>query len=121
MVRWWAAAVWIGNRMATATRWNPLQSAGGRKRRYLSQGQLGKQGLQPDSLQAWVGQEAKESARFDWSAGMLHFGDQGDKEIALRSGAQDVFSLAFQLGLKGGQLGTAPLQITTGKRSTNIR
>ena len=102
-----------GHRYTLEIRFNPLV---GGNRRYLSQGQLGKQGLQPDSLQAWVGQEAKESAHFDWSAGMLHFGDQGDKEIALRSGAQDVFSLAFQLGLKGGQLGTAPLQITTGKK-----
>ncbi|QBJ78655.1 DUF3108 domain-containing protein [Aquitalea sp. USM4] len=102
-----------GHRYTLEIRFNPLV---GGNRRYLSQGQLGKQGLQPDSLQAWVGQDAKESARFDWSAGMLHFGDQGDKEVALRSGAQDVFSLAFQLGLKGGQLGTAPLQITTGKK-----
>jgi hypothetical protein len=94
-------------------RFNPVI---GGNRRYLSQGQLNQHGLQPDSLQAWVGHEAKESARFDWAGGMLHFGDQGDKEIALRAGAQDVFSLAFQLGLKGGQLGSAPLQITTGKK-----
>lgn len=94
-------------------RFNPII---GGNRRYLSQGQLNQHGLQPDSLQAWVGQEAKESARFDWAGGTLHFGDQGDKEIALRAGAQDVFSLAFQLGLKGGQLGSAPLQITTGKK-----
>lgn len=94
-------------------RFNPVI---GGNRRYLSQGQLNQHGLQPDSLQAWVGQEAKESARFDWAGGTLHFGDQGDKEIALRAGAQDVFSLAFQLGLKGGQLGSAPLQITTGKK-----
>lgn len=94
-------------------RFNPVI---GGNRRYLSQGQLNQHGLQPDSLQAWVGHEAKESARFDWAGGTLHFGDQGDKEIALRAGAQDVFSLAFQLGLKGGQLGSAPLQITTGKK-----
>lgn len=94
-------------------RFNPVI---GGKRRYLSQGRLNQHDLQPDSLQAWVGHEAKESARFDWAAGTLHFGDQGDKEVALRAGAQDVFSLAFQLGLKGGQLGSAPLQITTGKK-----
>lgn len=84
--------------------------------RYLSQGSLDQHGLRPDSLQAWRGSEAKESARFDWNGGTLYFGDKGDKSIALQSGAQDVFSLAFQLGLKGGQLGSAPLQITTGKK-----
>jgi len=94
-------------------RFNPVIGA---NLRYLSQGELNQHGLQPDSLQAWRGNDARESARFDWAASMLHFGDQGDKTVALRAGAQDVFSLAFQLGLKGGQLGNAPLQITTGKK-----
>ena len=94
-------------------RFNPII---GGNRRYLSQGTLNPHGLQPDSLQAWIGNDAKESARFDWPAGLLYYGDKGDKQIALRQGAQDVFSLAFQLALRGGQLGSAPLQITTGKK-----
>lgn len=102
-----------GHHYTLEIRFNPVI---GGNRRYVSQGQLNQHGLQPDSLQAWVGQEAKESARFDHAAGVLHFGDHGDKEVALRAGAQDVFSLALQLGLKGGQLGSAPLQITTGKK-----
>ncbi|WP_287881385.1 DUF3108 domain-containing protein [Aquitalea sp.] len=102
-----------GQRYTLEIRFNPLV---GGNLRYLSQGSLDKHGLQPDSLQAWRGSDAKESARFDHAASVLHFGEQGDKEVALRAGAQDVFSLAFQLGLKGGQLGSAPLQITTGKK-----
>lgn len=84
--------------------------------RYDSHGQIGKAGLQPDELQAYKGNVAKESAHFDHDAGVLHYGDQGDKEEPLKPGAQDVFSLAFQLGLKGGNLGAAPIQITTGKK-----
>lgn len=102
-----------GQHYTLEIRFNPLV---GGNLRYLSQGGLDKHGLQPDSLQAWRGSEAKESARFDRSAGVLYFGEEGNKEVALRAGAQDVFSLAFQLGLKGGQLGSAPLQITTGKK-----
>ncbi|KMN36906.1 hypothetical protein VI26_05255 [Chromobacterium sp. LK1] len=89
----------------------------GPKLRYLSEGgfQL-KNGLRPDSLQAWRGEQAKESAHFDYNAGQLRYGDQSDKLLELKPGAQDVFSLAFQLGLKGGELGPAPIQITTGKK-----
>lgn len=89
----------------------------GPKLRYLSEGgfQL-KNGLRPDSLQAWRGEQAKESAHFDYNAGQLRYGDQGDKLLDLKPGAQDVFSLAFQLGLKGGELGPEAIQITTGKK-----
>ena len=102
-----------GQHYTLEIRFNPLV---GGNLRYLSQGSLDQHGLQPDSLQAWRGSDAKESARFDHAAGVLHFGEQGDKEVTLRAGAQDVFSLAFQLGLKGGQLGSAPLQLTTGQK-----
>ncbi|MCD5362443.1 DUF3108 domain-containing protein [Chromobacterium aquaticum] len=89
----------------------------GPKLRYLSEGRFkAKSGLLPDSLQAWRGGQAKESAHFDYNAGQLRYGDQGDKLLELKPGAQDIFSLAFQLGLKGGELGPAPIQITTGKK-----
>ncbi|MCS3804949.1 hypothetical protein HNO92_002314 [Chromobacterium alkanivorans] len=89
----------------------------GPKLRYLSEGRFkSKAGLLPDSLQAWRGGQAKESAHFDYNAGQLRYGDQGDKLLDLKPGAQDVFSLAFQLGLKGGELGPEPIQITTGKK-----
>ena len=89
----------------------------GPKLRYLSEGRFqSKAGLLPDSLQAWRGGQSKESAHFDYNAGQLRYGDQGDKLLDLKPGAQDVFSLAFQLGLKGGELGAAPIQITTGKK-----
>lgn len=89
----------------------------GPKLRYLSEGRFkSKTGLLPDSLQAWRGGQVKESAHFDYNAGQLRYGDQGDKLLDLKPGAQDVFSLAFQLGLKGGELGPEPIQITTGKK-----
>lgn len=89
----------------------------GPKLRYLSEGRFkSKTGLLPDSLQAWRGGQVKESAHFDYNAGQLRYGDQGDKLLDLKPGAQDVFSLAFQLGLKGGELGAEPIQITTGKK-----
>ncbi|OQS44823.1 DUF3108 domain-containing protein [Chromobacterium haemolyticum] len=89
----------------------------GPKLRYLSEGRFkSKTGLLPDSLQAWRGGQAKESAHFDYNAGQLRYGDQGDKLLDLKPGAQDVFSLAFQLGLKGGELGPEAIQITTGKK-----
>ncbi|NHR04081.1 DUF3108 domain-containing protein [Chromobacterium haemolyticum] len=89
----------------------------GPRLRYLSEGRFkSKAGLLPDSLQAWRGGQVKESAHFDYNAGQLRYGDQGDKLLDLKPGAQDVFSLAFQLGLKGGELGPEPIQITTGKK-----
>lgn len=89
----------------------------GPKLRYLSEGRFkSKTGLLPDSLQAWRGGQVKESAHFDYNASQLRYGDQGDKLLDLKPGAQDVFSLAFQLGLKGGELGPEPIQITTGKK-----
>nr|WP_199064452.1 DUF3108 domain-containing protein [Chromobacterium sp. ASV5] len=88
----------------------------GPKLRYVSQGGLSRRGLAPDSLQAYRNDQPRESARFDWQAGQLRFGDKGDKQTELRAGAQDVFSLAFQLGLKGGKLGSEAIQITTGKK-----
>ncbi|POZ63991.1 DUF3108 domain-containing protein [Chromobacterium alticapitis] len=88
----------------------------GPKLRYLAQGAIDKSGLRPDSLQAFRGSDLKESARFDYGAGLLRYGSHAEQQQPLKSGAQDVFSLAFQLALKGGALGHAPIQITTAKK-----
>ncbi|OHX16800.1 hypothetical protein BI343_13995 [Chromobacterium amazonense] len=88
----------------------------GPKLRYLSQGQIDSHGLRPDTLQAFRGGQLKDSARFDYDAGLLRYGDSAGKQLALKNGAQDAFSLAFQLALKGGDLGRAPIQITTAKK-----
>ncbi|QEL56327.1 DUF3108 domain-containing protein [Chromobacterium paludis] len=89
----------------------------GPKLRYLSQGQIDSHGLRPDSLQAFRGGQLKDNARFDYDAGLLHYGgDNASQQLALKNGAQDAFSLAFQLALKGGDLGRAPIQITTAKK-----
>ncbi|OHX19312.1 DUF3108 domain-containing protein [Chromobacterium sphagni] len=83
---------------------------------YRVEGQIGNSGLRPDSMQSFEGEQAKEEARFDYAAGLLHYGLRGEQQLPLQPGAQDIYSLAFQLGLKGGQLGDKPLQITTAKK-----
>ncbi|UTH72478.1 DUF3108 domain-containing protein [Chromobacterium sp. IIBBL 290-4] len=88
----------------------------GPKLRYLSQGQIDKSGLKPDSLESFRGGDLKEEARFDYAAGLLRYGGGASKQEPLKPGAQDAFSLAFQLALKGGDLGRAPVQITTAKK-----
>ncbi|MEO9386393.1 DUF3108 domain-containing protein, partial [Chromobacterium phragmitis] len=88
----------------------------GPKLRYLAQGTIGKSGLRPDSMQSFRGGDLKEAARFDYEAGLLRYGSNEDKQLPLKPGAQDAFSLAFQLALKGGDLGHAPIQITTAKK-----
>ncbi|MEN3810498.1 DUF3108 domain-containing protein [Chromobacterium piscinae] len=88
----------------------------GPKLRYLALGTIGKSGLRPDSMQSFRGGDLKESARFDYGAGLLRYGNNEDKQLPLKPGAQDAFSLAFQLALKGGDLGHAPIQITTAKK-----
>ncbi|WP_434633444.1 DUF3108 domain-containing protein [Chromobacterium sp. CV08] len=88
----------------------------GPKLRYLAQGTIDKSGLRPDSIQSFRGGDLKEAARFDYEAGLLRYGGSEDKQLPLKPGAQDAFSLAFQLALKGGDLGSAPIQITTAKK-----
>ncbi|MGD1825759.1 DUF3108 domain-containing protein [Chromobacterium violaceum] len=88
----------------------------GPKLRYLAQGTIGKSGLRPDSMQSFRGGDLKESARFDYGAGLLRYGSNESQQLPLKPGAQDAFSLAFQLALKGGDLGHAPIQITTAKK-----
>ncbi|MDF0606210.1 DUF3108 domain-containing protein [Neisseriaceae bacterium TC5R-5] len=103
-----------GNHYQLDTKVNPII---GPKLRYESTGEFqAASGLLPATFQAWRGSQARESARFDYAENILFYGDKGDKQVALTSGAQDIFSLSFQLALRGGQLGDAPIQITTGKK-----
>ncbi|MDF0606211.1 DUF3108 domain-containing protein [Neisseriaceae bacterium TC5R-5] len=103
-----------GNRYQLETIINPII---GPKLRYVSAGQIQANiGLVPDKFQAWRGDQERELARFYRLQKMLTYGEQGDKQLTLKPGAQDIFSLPFQLALKGKQLGNTPVQITTGKK-----
>lgn len=82
--------------------------------RYQSEGTISPAGLRPDSYTAWRNNTPREHAQFDWENGRLNYGDNEPQSVALQSGAQDVFSLIFQLALKGAA--HPPVQITTGKR-----
>ncbi|WP_047238581.1 DUF3108 domain-containing protein [Chromobacterium subtsugae] len=84
--------------------------------RYRVEGGIDAGGLRPDSMLSFEGDKAKEEARFDYAAGQLRYGMGAGQQVALRAGAQDIYSLAFQLGLKGGHLGDKALQITTAKK-----
>ena len=84
--------------------------------RYQSRGSVGKRGLTPLAYQAWRGDTERESARFDWNANTLAYGDHGDKQAELAPGTQDILSLGYQLALTGGSLLPPQQRITTGKK-----
>ena len=56
----------------------------------------------------------REHARFDRDKAQLEFGDNNETSVPLAPDAQDVFSLIYQLALKGPSPGK--MQITTGKK-----
>ena len=82
--------------------------------RYVSEGSISPAGLRPDSYTAWRNSSQHEHARFDWNNATLEYGEDDTRQVALQPGAQDVFSLIYQLALKGTAPGT--VQITTGKK-----
>lgn len=83
---------------------------------YSSQGSIGPNGLRPSHFEATRGDQVRETADFDWEAKVLTYG-RGDKKTApLEDGAQDVFSVAFQIALKGGKSLNKNVQVTTGKK-----
>ncbi|WP_232219823.1 DUF3108 domain-containing protein [Pseudogulbenkiania sp. MAI-1] len=84
--------------------------------RYQSRGSVGKGGLTPLAYQAWRGDNERESARFDWPANTLAYGDHGDKQAELAPGTQDILSLGYQLALTGGRQLSPRQRITTGKK-----
>lgn len=82
--------------------------------RYRSTGSIGADGIRPDDYAAWRNDSPREHAHFDWDSHQLEYGDGDSNRVDLVPGAQDIFSLIFQLALKGA--GTPPVQITTGKK-----
>ncbi|TDR81442.1 DUF3108 domain-containing protein [Paludibacterium purpuratum] len=86
----------------------------GPRLRYRSSGNIGRHGLQPSDYAAWRNEEPREHAHFDWEQQVLDFGDDNRQQVPLQHGAQDIFSLIYQLALKGAE--APPVQITTGKK-----
>ncbi|MDC7710289.1 DUF3108 domain-containing protein [Vogesella indigofera] len=84
--------------------------------RYEVHGKVGRNGLQPQRFSASRNDAPREYARFDWAGGVLDYGDKEAKQAPLQPGALDWLSLAFELGLRGEQPGTATRQVTTGKK-----
>jgi hypothetical protein len=82
--------------------------------RYRSTGRIDRSGLKPSDYQAWHNDDPREHAHFDWNNGQLEYGDGSSTQVALQAGAQDIFSLIYQLALRGAD--TPPVQITTGKK-----
>ena len=84
--------------------------------RYEVHGEVGRDGLRPQRFSASRNDAPREYAQFDWAGGVLDYGDKEAKQAPLQPGALDWLSLAFELGLRGEQPGTATRQVTTGKK-----
>lgn len=88
--------------------------------RYLSQGKLSAQGLQPEKFltsRTRRGQTEVAHARFDWSAGSLTFGNpRNTRSVALPAGSQDLMSFIFQMSLVPPQPGRFRVPVTNGSR-----
>lgn len=84
--------------------------------RYVSEGKINDTGLQPTSFTAWRATTQREQAYFDWETKELRYGDPATHHVPLREGAQDIFSIIYQLALKGAPDPDQRLQITTGKK-----
>jgi len=88
--------------------------------RYLSQGRITPQGLQPESFvtsRTRRGRSEAAQAHFDWDAGNLSYGATSEsKSAALPAGAQDFVSFIFQFVLVPPSPGIYRVPITTGTR-----
>lgn len=88
--------------------------------RYLSQGKLSTQGLQPEKFlisRTRRGQTEVAQARFDWSAGILTFGNtRNTRSVALPAGSQDLMSFIYQMSLAPPQPGRFRVPVTNGSR-----
>lgn len=88
--------------------------------RYLSQGRITPQGLQPESFlmsRTRRGQNEAAQARFNWGAGSLTFGPTRDqKSVSLPASAQDFMSFIYQYALTPPAPGRFRVPITTGTR-----
>lgn len=86
----------------------------GPRLRYRSTGRIDRNGLKPDDYAAWRNDAPREHAHFDWDSHTLDYGEDNRQQVALQPGAQDIFSLIYQLALRGSD--KPPVQITTGKK-----
>ena len=88
--------------------------------RYLSQGKLTPQGLQPEKFltsRTRRGLTEAAEARFDWGAGSLTFGNTGTpRSVALPAGSQDLISFIYQMSLVPPQPGRFRVPVTNGSR-----
>ncbi len=84
--------------------------------RYVSEGEITPQGLKPSSFAAYRNETPKEKASFDWQGRQLVYGENEPQTAELRKGAQDVFSVMYQLALKGAGADGDAIQVTTGKK-----
>lgn len=96
-----------------------------KNRRYVSQGRIGPQGLEPDSYEDFeLGDpQPRTVARVDRSARQLSYGQPAKKlrSVALPDGLQDMNALAYQLMFLGPQAVPATLPVTNGKGVVNHR
>lgn len=88
----------------------------GPRLRYISEGSLNYSGLQPKTFLAWRNDTAREYASFHWQTKQLEYGDNEVHYAPLRNGAQDIFSVMYQLALKGADASEQSIQVTTGKK-----
>ena len=88
--------------------------------RYLSQGRITREGLQPESFlmsRTRRGQTEAAQARFDWSAGSLDYGLAREPQQApLPAGTQDLMSLIYQHAVMPPVPGRFRVPVTTGSR-----
>jgi len=88
--------------------------------RYLSQGKLSTQGLQPEKFlitRTRRGRTEVAQARFDWNAGSLTFGNtRNTRSVALPAGSQDLMSFIYQMSLVPPQPGRFHVPVTNGSR-----
>lgn len=87
--------------------------------RYLSEGKIDATGLKPTRFTAWRENRQREHAEFDWENKQLRYGEHSMQQTTLQKGAQDIFSITYQLALKGAVLLENTTQITTGKKVQN--
>lgn len=88
--------------------------------RYLSQGKLTPQGLQPEKFltsRTRRGQTEAAEARFDWGSASLTFGNTNtSRSVALPAGSQDLISFIYQMSLVPPQPGRFRVPVTNGAR-----
>lgn len=93
---------------------------------WTSTGMLDGKGLQPHEFRVEKNGVAGDSADFDWAAKQLVLSSDTQQEVPLVSGAQDMLSVFYQLGMllpaladqapTGGTMARAELMVATGRK-----